>query len=152
MLAAVSDDVALIFVELGAIVLGLSVLARLSERFGLSPVPFYLLVGLAFGEGGIAPLDLSRDFIELTAEIGVLLLLLTLGLEYSSDELRRGLRSGLPSGLVDLVLNFPPGFAAGLVLGWSLQSAVLLGGITYISSSGIVAKVLADLGLRQEHE
>lgn len=146
MLAAGSSDLALIFVELGAIVLGLSVLARISDRIGLSPVPFYLLAGLAFGEGGIAPLDLSRDFIELTAEIGVVLLLLALGLEYSSEELRHGLRVGLPAGLVDLLLNFPPGFAAGLVLGWSWQSAVLLGGITYISSSGVIAKVLADLG------
>ncbi len=135
-----------IFIELGAIVLGLSLLARLSHRFGLSPIPFYLLAGLAFGEGGIAPLDLSRDFIELTSEIGVVLLLLALGLEYSSDELRHGLRTGLPVGGFDLAVNFSPGFAAGLVLGWSWQSAVLLGGITYISSSGVIAKVLADFG------
>ncbi len=146
MLAAGSGDLALVFVELGATFLGLAVLARISYRVGLSPVPLYLLAGLAFGEGGIAPLDLSRDFIELTAEIGVVLLLLALGLQYTSEELRHGLRSGLPSGVFDLMLNFPPGFATGLLLGWGWQSAVLLGGITYISSSGVIAKVLADFG------
>lgn len=146
MLAVASGNVALVFVELGAIVLGLAMLARLSDRLDLSPIPFYLLAGLAFGEGGIAPLDLSRDFIELTAEIGIVLLLLTLGLEYSAEEMRRSLRVGMLAGVVDLGLNFTPGLAAGLVLGWGWPSAVLLGGITYISSSGVIAKVLADLG------
>ena len=38
-----------------------------------------------------------------------------------------------------------PGVVVGLVLGWSLPAAVLLGGVTWISSSGIVSKVLTDL-------
>ena len=43
-------------------------------------------------------------------------------------------------------LNALPGLAAGLLLGWDPLAAVLLGGVTWISSSGIIAKVLADLG------
>ena len=39
-----------------------------------------------------------------------------------------------------------PGIAAGHLLGWNTTEALFLGGITYISSSGIVAKVLNDLG------
>ena len=66
----------------------------------------------------LAPLDVSAEFISLVAEIGVLLLLLALGLEYSADELRHGLRTGLQPGLFDAVANFMPGFAAGLLLGW----------------------------------
>jgi CPA2 family monovalent cation:H+ antiporter-2 len=46
---------------------------------------------------------------------------------------------------VDFVLNFIPGLILGLILGWSPLAAVLLGGVTYISSSGVIAKVLADL-------
>ena len=68
-----------------------------------------------------------------------------LGLEYSGDEVAASLRAGLPAGLADLVLNFPPGFVAGLLLGWDPLEALLLGGVTYISSSSIVAKVLDDL-------
>jgi CPA2 family monovalent cation:H+ antiporter-2 len=52
----------------------------------------------------------------------------------------------LPSGAVDAALNFVPGLACGLVLGWDLTASLLLGGVTYVSSSGIIAKVLADLG------
>jgi CPA2 family monovalent cation:H+ antiporter-2 len=134
------------FVELGGAVVGLAFLARVANRWGLSTVPLYLLAGLAFGNGGLAPLDLSRAFVQSGADIGVLLLLFMLGLEYTGQELKQNLRTGLAAGLVDFVLNFPPGLLAGLILGWKTLPSVLLGGATYISSSGIVAKVLAELG------
>ena len=144
--AAASGDAPIAFIELGAVALALALLARLAARLGIPAIPFYLLGGLAVGEGGIAPLDVSEGFISLTAEIGVLLLLLTLGLEYTGDELRSGLRTGAGAGMADAALNFAPGFGCGLWLGWELTSAVLLGGVTWISSSGVVAKVLSDLG------
>jgi len=135
------------FIELGSAIIGLAILARVANRWAFSAVPLYLLAGLAFGNGGLAPLNLTHDFIQGGAELGVLLLLFMLGLEYSADDLRSGLRSGLPAGLVDFILNFPPGLIAGLMLGWRPLAAVLLGGVTYISSSGIAAKVLADFGM-----
>jgi len=108
-------------------------------------VPLYLLAGLMLGEGGVVQLDVSESFISVVAEIGVLLLLFTLGLEYSDVELREGLRTGVLPGIVDMALNALPGVAAGLLLGWSPLAAVLLGGATWVSSSGVVSKVLADL-------
>src|SRR5882724_7890562 len=104
----VTVDTSRMFIELGAAIVGLAVLARFANRWGFSAIPLYLLAGLAFGNGGLAPLDLSADFIHIGAEIGVLLLLFMLGLEYTGDELKQNLRAGLPAGLVDLVLNFPP--------------------------------------------
>jgi monovalent cation:H+ antiporter-2, CPA2 family len=144
-LAAASGDAPIAFIEIGAVALVLSVLARLASKLGVTAVPFYLLAGLAVGDGGLASLRVSEEFISLAAEIGVLLLLLTLGLEYSAEELRAGLRSGQAAGLLDAVVNFTPGFAAGLLLGWSTTTAILLGGVCWISSSGVVAKVLTDL-------
>jgi CPA2 family monovalent cation:H+ antiporter-2 len=144
-LAAAGPEAAQAFIEIGAVALALAALARLAGRLGVTTVPFYLLAGLAVGEGGVAPLDVSADFIRLVAGIGVLLLLLTLGLEYSGDELRHGLRTGLVPGVTDAVVNFTPGFLAGLALGWDVTAAVLLGGVSWVSSSGIVAKVLDDL-------
>jgi CPA2 family monovalent cation:H+ antiporter-2 len=145
MVAAASSDAALTFIEIGAVALALAVLARVAGRLGITAIPFYLLAGLAVGEGGFAPLDVSAEFISTVADIGVLLLLLTLGLEYSADELRHGLRTGLVPGVVDAIASFTPGFVAGLLLGWELAAAVLLGGVCWVSSSGIIAKVLADL-------
>jgi CPA2 family monovalent cation:H+ antiporter-2 len=143
--AAASGDTARAFVEIGAVAIGLALLARLAGRWGITAIPLYLLAGLAVGEGGVAPLNVSHAFIALAAEIGVLLLLLTLGLEYSADELRAGLRSGLVPGAFDAVANFAPGFVAGWLLGWGTTAAVLLGGVCWVSSSGVIAKVLTDL-------
>ena len=144
--AAGTDEAALAFVEIGALVLGLALLSRVAGRFGLSAIPLYLIAGLAMGEGGIVQLDVSREFFEITAEIGVLLLLFALGLEYTDNELRAGLRTGLAPGVVDMLLNALPGVALGLLLGWDPIAAILLGGVTWISSSGVVSKVLSDLG------
>src|SRR5580658_8189113 len=138
-------DVAWVFIELGVAVLGLATLARIAHRFGFSAIPLYLIGGLAFGNGGLIPLSFTEEFVHVGAEIGVILLLFMLGLEYSGAELRANLRSGFAAGIVDLLVNFPPGFIAGLLLGWSPLASLLLGGVTYISSSGIIARVLEEL-------
>ncbi len=141
-----TTDISLVFIELGVAIIGLALLARLANRWGFSAIPLYLVAGLAFGNGGLLPLQFSENFVRVGAEIGIVLLLFMLGLEYTGEELVANLRSGLPAGVVDFVLNFPPGLIAGLLLGWSPLAAWLLGGVTYISSSGVIAKLLAELG------
>ena len=140
------DESALFLVELGAVVLALGVMARLAGRLGISPIPLYLIAGLALGEGGLIPVVTSEDFIEFGAELGVIFLLLMLGLEYSARELVQGVRSVAAAGLADFVLNFTPGFVTGLILGLGAVPSVFFGGVTYVSSTGIVAKLLEDLG------
>lgn len=141
-----ASDPSFIFVELGAAVLGLAVLARIANRWGFSAIPLYLLAGLAFGNGGLAPLKVTSEFIHVGAEVGVLLLLFMLGLEYTGENLVANLRMGMSAGAMDFLLNFPPGLVAGLMLGWKPLAAVLLGGVTYVSSSGVIAKLLSELG------
>src|SRR6267154_975411 len=140
-----THDTSQILIELGAAIVGLALLARFANRLGFSAIPLYLLAGLAFGNGGLVPLGVSEDFTHIGAEIGVLLLLFMLGLEYTGEDLKENLRTGLSSGVADFALNFPPGLITGLLLRWGPLPAVLLGGVTYISSSGIIAKVLAEL-------
>lgn len=138
--------VALSLVELGGVFFALGVLGRLAGRFGMSPIPLYLLGGLAFGRGGLLPLGGIGDFTGIASEIGVVLLLLLLGLEYSAAELVTGMKRSWLAGLVDIALNAAPGAAVALLLGWGPVATLAMAGITYISSSGIVAKVLGDLG------
>jgi monovalent cation:H+ antiporter-2, CPA2 family len=142
----VSPVQATLLAELGGIILALGLLGRLASRFGQSPIPLYLLAGLAFGHGGLLPLSASEEFTETGAEIGVILLLLTLGLEYTASELVTSLKTHYWAGAADFALNAIPGAAAALLLGWGPVAAVVLGGITWISSSGVIAKVLRDLG------
>jgi CPA2 family monovalent cation:H+ antiporter-2 len=145
-MAASPHDVSQVLLELGAAIVGLAVLARLATRFGFSAIPLYLLAGLAFGNGGLAPLNFSQSFIHTGAEIGVLLLLFMLGAEYTGEELKHNLRIGLPAGAIDFALNFTPGAIAGFLLGFNPLTSVLLGGITYISSSGVIARIIGELG------
>src|SRR5919107_597485 len=140
------DPLALTLIELGAVVFCLGLLARLAGRIGMSPIPLYLLGGLAFGAGGIVELAGMKEFAHLSGEIGVILLLLMLGLEYTAAELFTGLRRSWQAGVLDLVLNFLPGAGLALLLGWGGVGAMVMGGVTYISSSGIAAKVITDLG------
>lgn len=139
-------ETALRFLELGGIIFLLGILARLATRVGLSPIPLYLIGGLAFGNGGILEIVTSEEFIETGADLGVILLLLMLGLEYGARELVANLRSGAAAGVFDLVVNFGVGFLAGLLLGFGPLYSLFLGGVVYISSSGVIAKTLDDLG------
>ena len=140
------DHTVRLLMELGLLLGALSVLGGLARRVGFSPVPLYLLGGLALGEGGLVPLPDADPFISAAASIGVVLLLLTLGLEFSAAEFSQSLRRHVPSGLIDLLLNATPGAVAGWWLGLDLTGIVALAGATYISSSGIISRLLVDLG------
>ncbi|MEZ5131170.1 MAG: cation:proton antiporter [Mycobacterium sp.] len=134
-----------LLLELGAILVALTILGSAARRFGLSPIPLYLLTGLFLGTGGLAPVPAAADFVGTGASIGVVLLLLTLGLEFSIGEFSESLRRHLPSAGVDLVLNSIPGAVAGWLLGLDVVGIVAMAGITYISSSGVIARLLSDL-------
>jgi monovalent cation:H+ antiporter-2, CPA2 family len=137
---------AVLLVELGAILLALGMLGQLARLLRLPVIPLYLVAGLFFGRGGAIDLSASADFLAISADIGVILLLVMLGLEYSADELRASLRTQAPMGLLDGALNAVPGAAVALIAGWGALAAVALGGITWVSSSGVIAKMLNDTG------
>ncbi|MGY1619895.1 cation:proton antiporter [Geodermatophilus sp. SYSU D00691] len=146
------NETAQLLLEIGAVLFGLGVIGRLAGRTGLSPIPLYLLAGLAFGTGGLLPLQAPENFFDVGAEIGVVLLLLVLGLEYTPDELRHSLRTQAPVGAFDLLVNGLPGAALALLLGWGPVAALAMAGVTAISSSGIISKVLTDLGRLSNRE
>ncbi len=133
-------------VELGAILSALGVLGRIARALKIPVIPLYLIAGLFFGQGGIIDLRASHDFLEVSAEIGVVLLLVMLGLEYTADELIGSLRTQAPLAVVDGLLNALPGAALALIAGWGGLAAVALAGVTWVSSSGVIAKMLGDLG------
>jgi CPA2 family monovalent cation:H+ antiporter-2 len=140
------NETARLLLELGAVIFGLGAVGRLAGRIALSPIPLYLLAGLAFGTGGLLPLQAPEGFFATGAEVGIVLLLLVLGLEYSADELVTNLRKQAPVGVIDLLLNGLPGAVFAIVLGWGPIAGLAMFGVTAVSSSGIISKVLTDLG------
>ncbi|MFC3492478.1 cation:proton antiporter [Glycomyces rhizosphaerae] len=135
-----------LLLELGLLIGALGLLGAFAGKFGISAIPLYLLAGLAFGHGGIYEMHAITGFLDVGAEVGVVLLLFTLGLEYTPRELLGTMKTSWLGAVVDLVLNAAPGVACALLLGWGPAAAVVFGGVTYVSSSGIIAKVLTDLG------
>ncbi len=150
--ATANSELPTFFLEFGLLLLVLGALARVAHMLSMSAVPLYLLAGLLFGDGGVFGVEVSDGFLEVVAELGVLILLLLLGLEYSGDELVRTAKQQGKTGLVDVLLNATPGVVIALVLGWGIPGAVALGGITYISSSGIISQVVRDLRWRRNPE
>jgi len=142
----------LLLIEVGALLLVLGLLSRLADRLGFSPIPLFLVIGLLIGEGGLVPIEASEEFFAIGSEIGVILLLLMLGLEYTASELVDSLKGSRRAGLLDALLNALPGAAMALILGWGPVAAVALAGVTWVSSSGVIAKVLRDLGRLSNRE
>jgi monovalent cation:H+ antiporter-2, CPA2 family len=134
-----------LLLQLGAVLTALALLGAVARRFALSPIPVYLLAGLALGTGGILPVAAAGQFITTGAPIGIVLLLLTLGLEFSATEFASSLRHHLPSAAVDVVLNATPGALAGWLAGLDGVGILALAGVTYVSSSGVIARLLEDL-------
>jgi CPA2 family monovalent cation:H+ antiporter-2 len=138
--------IATLLIELGAILLALGILGRIARWLHTPVIPLYLFAGLCFGQGGLLSLSASEDFLKVSADIGVVLLLVMLGLEYSADELRSSLRTQAPIGVLDGLLNAVPGAVLALIAGWGALAAVALAGVTWVSSSGVIAKMLGDQG------
>ncbi|WP_308124086.1 cation:proton antiporter [Mycolicibacterium xanthum] len=138
------DTVGLLL-EIGALLVVLTILGGLARRVSLSPIPLYLLTGLALGDGGLPLVPAAHEFIESGAIVGVVLLLLTLGLEFSIGEFASSMRRHLPSAWVDMAFNATPGALVGWLLGLDFVGILAMAGITYISSSGVVSRLLTDL-------
>lgn len=144
-----SDLSPLILGELGTVLFVLGIATYFAVKFRFSVVPIFLIGGIFFGNGGITPLSLSDNFLDLGAQIGGILLLLLLGLEFTADEIFGSLKMRKALWLYDLLLNFTPGFILGYIFGWGLLGAVGLGGVTYVSSSGIASHSIKDYSLEK---
>src|SRR5215813_220182 len=140
-----------IVLEVGLALTLIAVAALLSLRLRFSVVPFLIVAGMVVGPHApkIGPLDFrfieSAPLIELMGRIGVLFLLFYLGLEFSVSRLIRSGRSIIIGGSIYIVINFALALGYDALLGWPFKEVLVAAGITTISSSAIVAKVLFDL-------
>jgi CPA2 family monovalent cation:H+ antiporter-2 len=136
----------LTLVEIGLLFIGLGILSWLALKLHVSSIPLFLLAGLALGKGGIVPLDVSEDFLNVGAEIGAILLLLVLGFEYSASELASSMKKRWHAGLMDILLNAVPAAILAFILGYGPVGALAFAGIMFISSSGIVSQLIRETG------
>ncbi|MGG4451444.1 MULTISPECIES: cation:proton antiporter [Brevibacillus] len=137
--------------EVGLALALIAIAGFLSMKLKFSIVPFYILVGMIVGPHApdLGLFDLrfieSAPLIEFMGRLGVLFLLFYLGLEFSVGRLIKAGRSIAVGGTIYIVINFTLGLIFGWVAGFPLKEVLIIAGITTISSSAIVAKVLVDL-------
>jgi CPA2 family monovalent cation:H+ antiporter-2 len=137
----------ILYIEIGLLLLSLGLLAYLAIKIKFSVVPIFLLTGLFIGNGGLFDVKSSDEFLKISAEIGAVLLLLLLGLEYTSRELFTSVKERKSLGIIDIIINFTPGVIMALILDWGWLGVITLGGISYVSSSGIASEFIRDAKL-----
>ncbi|MCK9858966.1 MULTISPECIES: cation:proton antiporter [Paenibacillus] len=140
-----------IILEVGLAIALIAVAGLLSAKIRFSVIPFYILIGMAVGPHSVEfwHFDFrfieSAPLIEFMGRLGVLFLLFYLGLEFSVGRLIKSGRSIAVGGTIYIAINFTLGLLFGWLSGFPFQETLVIAGITTISSSAIVAKVLVDL-------
>lgn len=117
----------------------------LLRRVGLSPVVGFLAAGIAVGPHGLGLVS-DPHAVEVIAELGVALLLFTVGLELSLDRLRRIGRLVAVGGSLQVGLTTLGGVGLAMALGASWQEGVFWGFLAALSSTAIVLRELGDRG------
>jgi CPA2 family monovalent cation:H+ antiporter-2 len=133
-------DFALIMIVAGAATL-------LFRRLHQPPILGYLIAGLIIGPY-VLPVISVTDIhtIRLLADLGLVVLLFGIGLEFSWSKIREMGLAVIIIGVVEILTMFLLGYGLGRVLGWSPMNSLFLGAALHISSSAIITKILRDLG------
>jgi CPA2 family monovalent cation:H+ antiporter-2 len=127
--------------------LGASLLVGgLFARFGQSPIVGYLLAGMMLGGPGSLHAVSSESEIEAIAELGVALLLFSLGLEFSIARLKKLGAKPLLGGAVQVVLTILLAFAAAKSFGFGVTEAIAFGVMVSLSSTAVVLRILMERG------
>ena len=122
-----------------------ALIAYVSSRFGFVPIVGFLLAGVVIGPHGLA-LVTDQEIVDSAAEVGVILLLFTIGIEFSLEKLARiktliFAGGGLQVGLATLA-------TAGIlaIFGVEWKTGVFTGFLVALSSTAIVLKLLEGRG------
>ncbi|MDK2971422.1 MAG: monovalent cation:H+ antiporter-2, family [Candidatus Sumerlaeota bacterium] len=121
------------------------ILGAIFERLKQSALLGYLLAGTILGPGALNLVH-SEDAVHLVAELGVALLLFTIGLEFSFQRLRALGKAALIGGAIQMILTIIAVTMAGLAIGWDAQTAITAGALIAPSSTACVLRVLIEEG------
>lgn len=135
--------------DLGLVLIVAGFTTLLFKRLKQPVVLGYILAGLLVGpEISLLPTVTDVDNIRIWADIGVIFLLFTLGLEFSFKKL---LNIGGPAsitGLIEVSAMLGVGFILGRVMGWSVMDSIYLGGVLSIASTTIIIRAFDEMGVK----
>jgi CPA2 family monovalent cation:H+ antiporter-2 len=130
-----------------------SILGYLSHRAKLSPILGYLLAGYAIGPyspGFVADMEVSEQL----AEIGVVLMMFGVGLQFKLQDLLSVKKIAIPGALGQTLLAATFGAVLTYALGWSVEAGIVIGLAIGVASTVMLVRLLTDndlLGTRRGH-
>lgn len=140
------DSTAQLILEL-IVVLGAGLISgTICKRLGVSMLVGYLIVGIIIGNGGLGLISGDNEDLSHLAEVGVLLLLFSIGLELSLDELKRMRRYFFIGGSVQMLAVGIPVFLIAKWYGLEVGASILIASAVAFSSTVVVFKALAEWG------
>jgi CPA2 family monovalent cation:H+ antiporter-2 len=123
----------------------------LFHRFKQPVVLGYILAGVIIGPHTPPfPLIHDEETIKTLAELGVIFLMFSLGLEFSLRKLKQVGATAFTAALLEILLMLWLGYEIGLLFGWKVMDSIFLGAILSISSTTIIIKALGELGKAKE--
>jgi len=129
-----------------SLALGMALLAgTLAQRLHQPPILGYLAAGMLIGPR-TPVIGLQPERVEALAELGLLLLMFSLGIQFSLSELQRVRNVAVYGGIVQIILTAALGLALGLLLGFGTTTALFFGALIALSSTVVVVKVLLERG------
>jgi CPA2 family monovalent cation:H+ antiporter-2 len=136
--------------DLGIILTAAGIVTLLFKKIGQPVVLGYLLAGFLVGpEVSFFPTVQEKEAIKIWAEIGVIVLLFGLGLEFSFKKLAAVGRGASITAITEVLFMLGLGYLLGLGFGWNTMDSIFLGGILAISSTTIIIRAFDELGFRQ---
>lgn len=141
-----AEDLSLIR-DLAVVLITAGVTALLFHKLRMPSVLGYLAAGVLIGPH-LTPFPLVTDVedINVLAQLGILFLLFSLGLDFHLGKLRRVGGLSLAAGVLEVGLMIGVGFLVAKLFGWRATDALFLGAMLAISSTTVIVKVLGDLG------
>lgn len=121
----------------------------LFQRLRLPVLPGYILAGVLIGPHTPGVLVADPRTISDISNLGVVLLMFTLGLEFSVRKLRQVGGALLLVTVIEVGLMLWIGYELGLLFGWGYRNALFLGAIMSLSSTMVATRALTENGLRQ---
>ncbi len=135
----VFKDIAYVFIA----ALGGGLLAR---RFGQPLILGYVLGGIVVGRFTPGPSISDLHSLELLAELGVILLMYSVGIEFSGRDLLRVKWVALLGGPLGILFSVVVALGLGQLLGWNLVQGITVGAVVSVASTMVLSRLLIDRG------
>lgn len=140
-----------LIMDLALILCSAGIVTLLFKKLNQPLVLGYIIAGLLVSPNfSLFPTVIETESIKTWAEIGVIFLLFSLGLEFSFKKLVKVGSTAAITGLFEIVMMLNVGYFAGRMMDWSRMDSLFLGGIIAISSTTIIFRAFDELNLKSK--